>query len=311
MPVAINQIAHYLPPETEVVGVRRPIAIDPGGPSDLALGPAQQVLQRAGLGADAVDFIIFATMTPDVTFPGSACFFQHKLGCGTVGALDARAQCAGFLMGLMIAEAFIDMGTYNRVLLAAAEVHSSGLDYSQRGAALAALYGDGASVVLLGRARGDTGSKAIVCHTDGRLYDRFWCEYPASRQHPVRVTVENLREGRHFPSLDRGAVETFGREHLPSVVSEALHKAGIDSDRIDCFILSHILPEVVESSVERLAVPASKFIDAGASHGHLTAAALPTALSEAVESGRLGPGANVCLAACGAGFAYGAAVLQL
>jgi 3-oxoacyl-[acyl-carrier-protein] synthase-3 len=268
-------------------------------------------LVRAGLGENDIEMIVFATMTPDVTFPGAACFLQDRLECGTVGALDVRAQCAGFLFGLMIADGFIRVGRYARILLAAAEVHSPGLDYSERGARVAALYGDGAGAAILSGTGEGVGLQAIACHTDGRLYDRFWCEYPASRHHPVRIEAEQFHAGRHFPTLDFDLVARFGREHLPAVVREVLDRASVRVDEVDCFVLSHILPEVVDDSARALGVPASKLIDAGRRHGHLTAAALPVALSEALHVGKVGAGTRVCLAACGAGFAWGAALLTL
>jgi 3-oxoacyl-[acyl-carrier-protein] synthase-3 len=256
-----------------------------------------------------VDFLVFATMTADVTFPGSGVYLQDKLGCATIGALDIRGQCAGFLMGLMIADAYVANGMYRRVLLAASEVHSSGLDYSEKGMAVASLYGDGAGVAILGPA--PTGLEAVVCHTDGRWHDRFWCEYPASRQHPLRTTLEQFAAGKHFPAIDFGALERFGREHMPAAISEVLERAGRTLDDVDCFISSHLMPSVAEESARQLGVPSSRHIIAGDLHGHLTAASLPVALREVIDAGRVGPGARVCLAACGAGFAWGAALLTL
>ena len=311
MPTRILGLAHHLPADVARAGVVRPIATDPGGPSDLAVPAAQQALAQAGLGVGDVEFIVFATMTPDVTFPGSACYLQDKLGCDTVGAVDIRGQCAGFLMGLMVADGFLQLGTYRRVLLATAEVHSSGLDYSDRGAAISALYGDGAAVTLLGDGAGTSGLEAVVCHTDGRQHQRFWCEFPASRQHPVRVTTDNMHTAAHYPTLDFDAVASFGREALPAVVGEALAKADRSVDRVDCFIVSHIVPGVAAAAAQTLQIPSDRFIDAGSAHGHLTAATLPAALSEAMSAGRLRTGQSVCLAACGAGFAWGAAVLTL
>jgi len=299
MPTALLGLAHHLPPAQSVGLVRRPIASDRGGPSDLAVEPGRQALAQAGLAPEEVEFLIFATMTPDVTFPGSACYFQHKLGLATVGALDVRGQCAGFLTALMVADSYLRAGVYRNVLLAAGEVHSSGLDYSEAGHAVAQLYGDGAAVTVLGE-RAAAGVESVICHADGRHYE-----------HPLRVTVDDLRAGKHFPRLDVEHVERFGAEHLPAVVREALHAADTTAERIDCFVLSHILPAVVERSAAALGIPAAKLIAAGATHGHLSAAALPVALSEARAAGRVGAGARVCLAACGAGYAWGAAVLTV
>lgn len=310
MPTALLGLAHHLPPAQRVGSVQRPIATDPCGASDLAVPAAREALAQAGLEPDAVEFLIFATMTPDVTFPGSACYFQDKFGLPTVGALDVRGQCAGFLMGLMIADSYLRAGLYQNVLLAAGEVHSSGLDYSERGEAVARLYGDGAAVTVLGE-RAGAGLEAVICHSDGRHYERFWIEYPSSRQHPLRITVENLRAGLQFPRLDVEHVERFGVEHLPEVIREAVSAAGTTADQIDAFVLSHALPTVVERSAAALAIPAARLITAGATHGHLTAAALPLALSEARADGRIDAGARVCLATCGAGYAWGAAVLTL
>lgn len=232
MPTAILGLAHHLPPAQPVGSVRRPIARDPGGPSDLAVEPGRQALAQAGLTPQEIEFLVFATMTPDVTFPGSACYFQNKFGLGTVGALDVRGQCAGFLMGLMVADSYLRAGVYRNVLLAAGEIHSAGLDYSERGEAIARLYGDGAAVAVLGDRAGG-GLESVVCRSDGRHYERFWIEYPSSRQHPLRVTVDNLRAGLHFPRLDVDHVEHFGVEVLPAAVREALAAANTTVDGID------------------------------------------------------------------------------
>jgi len=311
MPSRILGIAHHLPEAQVVGGVSRPIQTEPAGPSDLAASAVSEALGRAATSLADVDFIVFATMTPDVTFPGAACYLQDKLGCDTIGALDIRGQCAGFLMSLMIADGFLGAGVYRRILLAAAEVHSSGLDYSDRGIELAKRYGDGSGVAILGYDERPGGLEAVVCHADGRYYDRFWCEYPNGRQHPQRLTVENVREGLHFPRLDVEAVRSFGTVHLPEVIRETLNKAHSPVEEVDCFILSHILPDVADESAKALSLPSSKWIVAGASEGHLTAASLPVALSKAMEDGRLGAGSRVCLATCGAGFAWGAALLTL
>ena len=308
---AILGVGHHLPPEVETFGVRRPIATDPVGPSTLAVPAANQALAHAGLSAEMVDFIVFATMTPDVTFPGAGCFFQDQMGCTTVGALDIRAQCAGFVFGLVIADQFVRAGAYERILVIGAEVHSSGLDYSDHGAQISALYGDGAGVALVGKGEGTRGMLGAAIHTDGRQYDRFWCEYPASRQHPARMTAEDFRAGRHFITMDVDAVRCFGEDALVAVMAEALQAADVSSDQIDRFIISHILLEVAETAGTRIGVTPSRLNLPAARHGHLSAAALPTALSEEIAAGTLGPGDTVCLAAAGAGFAWGAAVVTL
>jgi 3-oxoacyl-[acyl-carrier-protein] synthase-3 len=311
MRAQILGLGHHLPATVETIGVRRPIAVELGGPSTLAARATELALKQADRAVSSVDFIIFATMTPDVTFPGSGCFLQEQIGCDTVGALDIRAQCAGFVFGLVIADRFVRAGVYQNIVLAGAEVHSSGLDYTPRGARVAALYGDGAGVALLGPAMNASGVRGAAIHTDGRHHKQFWCEYPASRQHPVRVTIEDFNAGKHFPTLDFDVVRAFGEERLPEVIEEALGDAGIGRDAVDRYIIGHIFPEVADAAAVRLGIGSSKLNVPARRHGHLTAAALPVALSEEVGAGQLGKGATVCLAACGAGFAWGAAVLTL
>jgi len=311
MSTAILGLGHHLPAAVERAGVRRPIAVEAVGPSTLAITAAGAALTQAGLSVDAVEFIVFATMTPDATFPGAGCFFQHQMGCGTVGALDVRAQCAGFVFGLAIADQFVRAGAYERILLIGAEVHSAGLDYSERGAGVARLYGDGAGAALLGKGDGKRGIRGTAIHTDGRHYRRFWCEHPASRQHPLRITLEDFRQGRHFMTIDLDAVRRFGEESLPAVIREALQAAQTLPEQVDRYIIAHVMPDVAETVGTRLGIPPARLSIPASRHGHLTAAALPVALSEEVAAGALGAGATVCLAASGAGFAWGAAVITL
>lgn len=308
---AILAVGHYLPEEVERLGVRRPIALEAIGPSTLAARAAAPAMDKAGLKATDIDFIIFATMTPDVTFPGAGCYLQNALGCDTVGALDIRAQCAGFIFALSIADSFLETGTYQRILVAGAEVHSSGLDYSERGADVARLFADGAGVAVLGSASGSTGIRGVAMHSDGRRHSDFWCEYPASRQHPVRVTLDDVRQGRHFPTLDAGAVRQFALTAIPSVIDEALQKSGIAKDRVDRWILSNVYPDAAEEAAEKLHLPPDRVDVPARRYGHLGAGALPVALSEAIGRGELGAGAVVGMAASGAGLAWGAAILEL
>lgn len=308
---AILGLGHHLPPTVERAGVRRPIADPPPGTSELGALASRAALGAAGLGADQVDFIVFATINPDVTFPGSACYLQDKLGCDTIGALDVRAQCAGFVCALQVADQFVRNGRYSRVLAVGAELHSVWVDWSPEGVELARRFGDGAGAVVLGPARGEEGVLSAVLHMDGSRHDRFWCEYPASRQHPTRLTAANLAAGKHFPSMDDDDVRAFGARVLPEVVREAADRAALAVEKIDHFVLSHVLTDVAEGAAAQLGLSADRCVIPAAEHGHLGAAAHPVALAEMTASGRLRPGDTVCLAAAGAGYAWSAAVVRL
>ncbi len=311
MAASILGLDHELPPLRSVGGVERALLAAPAGASDLAMACVERAFAEAGWTAPSVEMIVFATMTPDVTFPGAGCFLQEKLGGETVGALDVRSQCAGFLTGLAVANDLVEAGKYERVLLAAAEVHSSALDYSDDGLEIARLYGDGGAVAAIGRGDGVASLESVVCGTDGQHYDRFWCEFPASARYPTRMTLDDFRAGGHYLRIDRDHVAAFGREKLPQIAGEALQAAVADGESVDLFVLSHVFPEVAEDAARALGATADRSLVAGAEHGHLTAASLPLALDQARKAGRVGSGARVCLAACGAGYAWGAAVVKV
>ena len=307
---AILGVGHYLPPIVERAGVSRPIEDPPPGTSVLGAHASRAALERSGMSPSDVDFIVFATINPDVTFPGAACFLQRDLGCGTVGALDVRAQCAGFICALMVADQFVRNGQYRRVLTIGAELHSVWVDYSPKGVELARRFGDGAGAAIVGPSDGKGEILAIALHMDGSRHERFWCEFPASRQHPTRITKENFLAGKHFPQMDVEDVRAFGTTQLPAAVREAAAKAELAVDRIDRLILSHVLPDVAAKAAADLGA-AQRSTIASAEYGHLGGAALPLALSEEILAGRVGPGSTVCLATAGAGYTWGAAILRL
>ncbi len=310
MSTSILGLGHELPPVKAVEDTKRPTVSAPCGPSDLALAASQRALAEAGWTPDSVEMLVFATMTPDVSFPGAGCFLQEKLGGGTVGAMDIRGQCAGYLMGLAVANDLIESGKYERVLLAGAEVHSSAMDRSESGLPIRTLYGDGGAVAAISGGPGIADVSAVMCGSDGRHYARFWCEYPASKHYPDRISIEDFEAGKHFLQIDRDHVATFGREKLPETVRKTLATRDLPVDQVDLLIVSHVFPEVAEDAARALGLGDDRFVVAGSEHGHLTAASLPVALNEAREAGRIGSGAKVGLAACGAGYAWGAALLE-
>src|SRR3984885_5274299 len=137
------------------------------GASDLAVPASKMALEHAGIEAKEADEIVFATLSPDHNFPGSGCFLGHKLGLPGVPALDVRNQCSGFLYGLSIADAWVRAGIYKKVLLVGAEVHSTGVEFTDRGRDVAVLFGDGAGAVIVGEAGdAESGIKTIKLHAD-------------------------------------------------------------------------------------------------------------------------------------------------
>jgi 3-oxoacyl-[acyl-carrier-protein] synthase-3 len=292
-------------------GVERRHYAAPGlGPSDLAKLAAEQALAAARLTPDDVDLIVFATMTPDIPFPGSGCFLQHKLGCRTVGALDIRAQCAGFLFGLAVADRFVRAGAASRVLLVGGEVHSSALDHSPRGAAVTPYFGDGAGVAVVGVAD-SPGILATVLHSDPTGLERFWCEFPASRHFPARMDLEHLRAGRHFYAVDAQALAEQAERSLVAVTEEILGRAGVESDDIALFVVHYLDPRVARRAATAARMPPDRVVATAEIAGHVAAAGIPIAITDALAAGRVRRGDLVCCAAFGAGLSWAGAVLRV
>lgn len=290
-------------------GVRSRHYADEGvGPSDLACEAARVALEDAGLTPGDVDLVIFATMTPDVSFPGSGCYLQHKLSCGTVGALDLRAQCCGFLFALEVAEQFLRAGAYRRILVAAAEVHSSGLDFSAAGADVTPLFGDGSAAVVVA-AEGD-GLLGSVIHTDSTGFERFWCELPSSRRQATRFVTRDLLLDKHYPRLDAEAVRRDGLAHMRSVIDEVLSRSGIRTRQVSRFFLQHVFRDTALAAADVVGV-LDRTTVGGEEEGHVAAASLPIALCRARQSGQVSSGDVVCLATAGAGMNRAAAVLRV
>src|SRR6185369_7036684 len=153
----------------------------------LAIPAARMALERAGRSVADIDMIIFGTLSPDITFPGSGCLLADKLGLHGVPALDIRNQCSGFLYGLSVADAWVRIGAYKNVLVVGAEVHSTGIELNERGRDVAVLFGDGAGAALVGPSPSDTrGLLSIALHADGSGAKDLWLPAPGSMRSPHR-----------------------------------------------------------------------------------------------------------------------------
>jgi 3-oxoacyl-[acyl-carrier-protein] synthase III len=280
------------------------------GPSDLGREAALGALAAAGLEPADVDLIVFATMTPDIPFPGPGCFLQHKLGCRTVGALDVRAQCAGFLFALATADRFVRAEAARCVLVVGGEVHSTALDFSPRGAAVTPTFGDGAGAVIIGAAAAP-GVLATVLHSDPTDLERFWCEFPSSRHYPARMDLEQFAAGTHFYRLDATRVHPQAESALVSVAEDALARADVPASRVALWIMHYLDPRVARRAADRLGAPADRVVATAEAAGHIAAGGLPIALADALASGRVSRGDVVCSAAFGAGMSWGSAIIRL
>ncbi|NNL76006.1 MAG: ketoacyl-ACP synthase III [Desulfobacterales bacterium] len=282
------------------------------GSSDLGLEASKIAMQRAGWEPEDIDMIIFATLSPDLFFPGCGCLMQQKLGLNSTPALDIRQQCTGFLYGLTTADAYIRSDLANRILLVGAEVHSTGLDISTAGRDVAVIFGDGAGAVCLEAAESDEplGVLASALHADGNFADSLMVEVGSSRLNP-RISHELIDEGRHYPRMDGKTIFKLAVQKLPEVVNETLDKAGLSVEDIDLFIPHQANFRINQFFAHTMKLPQEKVFNNIQRYGNTTAASIPIALDEALEMNIIGDGSIVLFLALGAGLTWGAVISKL
>lgn len=298
------------------IGVRTRHHAAPGvGPSDLARDAAGEALAEAGATVGDLALLVFATQTPDVSFPGAGCFLQAKLDAPPIGSLDVRAQSAGLLCGLELAAAFApepgtgDRDRPGRVLLAAGEVFSSSLEPTPAGAELGLRLGDGAVAAVIGREEEGGPRLGAVCWgADGSLAEGFWCEFPASREYPARIRPEDFAAGRHYPRLDLGVVGPAARERLVEACRRVLEEMEWRSDELAAALIDFVDPGVAREVGRGLGIADRRVLVPTEEFGHVMAAGLGIGLER--HRARFALGDRVLLATAGPGLAWGAAALE-
>ena len=284
---------------------------DPMSTSDMAARAGARALAAAGVGADAVDMIVYATLSPDRFFPGDGVALASKLHCraGTP-AMDVRNQCSGFLYALAAADAFVRAGVYRRVLVVGAELHSTGLDFSRRGRDVAVLFGDGAAACLVGPTASEAdGVLAVRLHADGRHVEALQCLAPASSRSP-RITHDDLDAGLHYPKMQGPAVFKHAAVRMPEVIEEVLAACGRTAADIGLLICHQANLRIIEAVQKRLGLADAQVFNNIQRYGNTTAASIPLALDEAIRQGRTPPGTLVVMGAFGAGFTWAGAAVR-
>ncbi|MCG8473306.1 MAG: ketoacyl-ACP synthase III [Desulfobacterales bacterium] len=289
----------YWIPEGEIVGS-----------SDLALEASKIALDNAGWQPEDIDLIIFATLSPDIFFPGSGCLLQTKLGLSDTPALDIRQQCTGFIYAMSTADAYIRSGMYNRILVVGAEVHSTGLDKTTAGRDVAVLFGDGAAAACVEAVETDAniGVLGSVLKADGKFAEKLMLELPGSK-YPERINAEMLASGGQFPSMDGTRIFKLALRKLPEVTLEVLEQAGMSLDDIDMIIPHQANLRINEAYQKTLKIPEEKIFNNIQKYGNTTAATIPLALDETIEQGLVDPKkSTVLFVALGAGLTWAAMI---
>ncbi len=298
----------------ERTGIEERRWVSPGETgAGMAAKASREALEKAGIKAEELDLIIYATLSPDIYFPGTGVLLQRELGIGHKGipCLDIRQQCTGFIYGLSIADAYIRTGNFKHVLLVGSEIHSTGLDVTTRGRDVTVIFGDGAGAAVIGRATDEAHMLLSThIHADGTEAEILWTETPASRNHP-RVSAEDLLAGKEFPQMKGKNVFKHAVTRMPQAIMEGMQANGIKSiAEIDMVIPHQANLRINQMVAQMIGLPAEKMHNNIQKYGNTTAATIPICMHEALELGKIKSGDLVCLVAFGAGLTWGSAFLR-
>jgi 3-oxoacyl-[acyl-carrier-protein] synthase-3 len=296
---------------TQRTGIKERHWVEPGtGTSDLALVATQRALDKAGWKASDIEAIIYATLSPDHMLPGDGCFLNAKLGIPGVPALDIRNQCTGFVYGLAVADAWIRIGMYKRILVVGSEVQSTALDVTTRGRDIAVIFGDGAGAALL-EATDEPGRGVLSCHlhADGRFAKDLWCDAPGAIYSP-RTSIKQIESGAIWPHMEGQKVFKHAVTKMPEVMREALTANGFKTTDLKLVIAHQANMRIAEMVQRSLELRDDQVFNNIQKYGNTTAASIPLCLAEAIEARGVKRGDLVGLCAFGSGFTWASALLR-
>jgi 3-oxoacyl-[acyl-carrier-protein] synthase III len=276
----------------------------------LAAHAARKALAKAGMKPQELDCIIYCTCTPDHFEPGNGVFLQRELGVPDIPAVDVRNQCSGFVYGLSIADAWIRMGQYRRVLLVGAEIHSRGLDKTTRGRDTAVLFGDGAGAVILGPIEAN-GRGVLSTHlfSDGRHAEKLWVDGPGLAHDPF-VSAAMIEAGVHRPVMEGREVFKYASTLMPQSVALALKANRLTTADVKLLVPHQANLRIIEMVKQAAGLRDDQVFTNIQKYGNTTAASIPIALDEALDAGRLNRGDLLVLTAFGSGFTWASAAIR-
>ncbi len=293
----------------------------------MAVEAAKIAIERAGITAQDIDFIVFATLSPDYYFPGCGVLVQRAMKMKEVGALDIRNQCSGFLYAISVADQFIKSGMYKNILVIGAEKHSMGLDYSTRGRNVSVIFGDGAgAVVLQPTEKNNQGILSTHLHSDGASAEilaqynpgshaNHWMETPVADFDDAEIgemfmSHQMIDKAQLFPFMDGPTVFKKAIVKFPEVIVEALTKNGYTTEDLNMLIPHQANLRISQFVQQKLKLRDDQVYNNIMRYGNTTAASVPIALCEAWQNGKIKEGDLVCLAAFGSGFTWASALLK-
>jgi 3-oxoacyl-[acyl-carrier-protein] synthase-3 len=289
---------------------------------------AKVAIERAGITAQDIDFIVFATLSPDYYFPGCGVLLQRAMQMKEIGALDVRNQCSGFLYAISVADQFIKTGMYKNILVVGAEKHSFGLDFTTRGRNISVIFGDGAGAVVL-QPTEDAGRGILSTHlhSDGNnaeilamfnpgTHANHWvkekqvADFNEAEIGDMFMSHQMIDNAQNFPNMDGPTVFKIAVEKFPQVIMESLKQNELQPSDLTMLIPHQANLRISQFVQKKLGLRDDQVYNNIQRYGNTTAASVPIALCEAWEEGKIKEGDLVCLAAFGSGFTWASALLR-
>ena len=268
-------------------------------------------IKNANISKYDIDFIIFATLSPDYFFPGSGVLLQKNLQIKEVGALDIRNQCSGFIYGLSVADQYIKSGMYENILVVGSEIHSGGLDKSSRGRSVSVIFGDGAGAAIVSKSNDESEILSTHLHSEGKFAEQLAVIKPATTFWIDKIIDDDDEDGKgFFPKMNGNFVFKNAIKRFEEVIFESLNYNNYTSKDIDMLITHQANLRITQYIQKKLNIDENNIFNNIMSYGNTTSASIPIALYEALEKNKIKRGDLVCLAAFGSGFTWASALIR-
>ena len=268
-------------------------------------------IKNAKISKNDIDFIIFATLSPDYFFPGSGVLLQKNLQIKEVGALDIRNQCSGFIYGLSVADQYIKSGMYENILVVGSEIHSGGLDKSSRGRSVSVIFGDGAGAAIVSKSNDESEILSTHLHSEGKFAEELAVIKPATTFWIDKIIDDGDEDGEgFFPKMNGNFVFKNAIKRFEEVIFESLNYNNYTPKDIDMLITHQANLRITQYIQKKLNIDENNIFNNIMSYGNTTAASIPIALYEALKKNKIKRGDLVCLAAFGSGFTWASALIR-
>ena len=274
---------------------------------------ARIAIERSGVAMEDIDFIVFATLSPDYYFPGPGVLVKRDLGLKTVGALDIRNQCSGFVYGISIADQYIKTGMYKNILVIGSEVQSTGLDMTDRGRGVSVIFGDGAGAAVLSREVDlSKGILSTHLHSEGQHAEELVVKAPGMGGRWVTDILEDNdpNDESYFPYMNGQFVFKNAVVRFSEVINEGLQANNLQVSDIDLLIPHQANLRISQFIQNKFGLTDDQVFNNIQKYGNTTAASIPIALTEAWEQGKIKSGEILVLAAFGSGFTWGSVIIK-